>query len=366
MSFLYTDEQRQIRDGAVRMLAESYSGEVVRGLLESRGHYDASYWRQCREMGWPALAVPEEFDGLGLGLIELTLVAEATGRAVCGAPFLASNYAAAQAILLAGDDVAKADVLPLLASGEKIGTIAFGRGADAVAPQPLAQWQNGQISGMVPAVLAGAHADLAVVLASDGGRPVLALVDLNQDGVERNILATYDNSRGTADLVLGATPARLLGEGEAVATAWRVLDRVAVVTAAEQVGGADVCLELATDYAKTRQAFGQPIGKFQAIKHKLAEMYVANEIARANVLEAALRHDRGLEGFTSLAASARISATEAYDLASREGAQVFGGIGSTWESDMHLHLRRARSTASLWGLRFAWQDRLIAQLEGAA
>lgn len=364
MSILYTEEQQQIQDAARRMLADGYSAERLRNLLEAPGRYDETHWQACREMGWTALAIPEAYDGLGLGLLELALVAEAGGRSLCGSPFLLSSYAAAQAILMAADAATKAEVLPLLASGEKIATIGFGRGNDALAILPPVTWSDGSISGTMPAVLAGAHADLAVVLAADGASPHLVLVELDAS-VGRDILNTYDNSRGVADLSFTSTPARLLGEADAVTTAWAVLERAAVVLAAEQTGGADACLELACAYANTRQAFGQPIGKFQAIKHKLAEIYVATEIARANCLEAALRHDRGLADFTPLAAAARVSACEAYDLAAREGTQVFGGIGATWESDMHLHMRRARSTAGTFGSRFVWQDRLISALESA-
>jgi alkylation response protein AidB-like acyl-CoA dehydrogenase len=365
MSLLHTDEQEQIRQTAVRALAKAYAADRLRGLLETTGEYDLTFWQACREMGWTALAIPQEYEGIGLGLVELTLVAHAAGRVVAGAPFLFSSYAAAQAILLCEDAALKSEVLPLLATGDAIGTVAFGAAGNPVAVRPGGHLVDGALSGTYRGVLAGMHAGLAVLLASAGDDRVLVLVDLDGPTVRRDVLDTFDNSRGMADLTFTGTPARVLVNAGADHAAWSVLDRAAVVLAAEQVGGAEACLELACNYATTRHAFGQPIGKFQAIKHKLAEIYVANEIARANCLEAAFRHDAGLAGFTPLACAARLSATAAYDMASREGIQVFGAIGATWDSDMHLHLRRARSTAALLGERSIWEDRIVATMENA-
>lgn len=365
MSFLLTDEQKQIHESAQRVMSEAFDPDAQRDLLAKPGNYDHKFWQTCRDMGWTALAIPERHEGLGLGLIELSLVAEATGRAIGGAPFLLSSYAAAQALLAFDEEDLKTSWLPKLAHGEKIGTVAFGSGGDAVVTAPSMRWSDGLLTGTARAVLAGTYADFVILLASDGAEPMLLLAELGGE-THREVLNTYDNSRGVADLHFSAAPARPLVTQDAVEAAWSILERASVVLAAEQVGGADKCLELACQYAQTRQAFGQPIGKFQAIKHKLAEIYVANQIARANVMEAALRHDQGRDDFGQLAAAARISASEAYDLAARESIQVFGGIGATWESDMHLHLRRARSAAGALGSRFVWQDRLISKLERAA
>jgi len=363
VSILHTDEQKQIGEGALRFVQDNYSGTNLKELLEATGRYDEAYWQACRDMGWAALAVPEQYGGLGLGLIEFNIVAEAVGRAVAGAPFLLTSYAASQAILLAGDESVRSEVLPLLASGEKIGALAFAESADPVPADLTVKLASDRITGVKRAVLGGARADIAVTLASRDDKAALVLVDLNQKSVTRELLSTYDNSRGFADIVFADAPARLLTDVDADKIAWDVLDRVAVALAAEQAGGADVCMEMARDYANTRHAFGQPIGKFQAIKHRISEMYVANQIAKANCLEAALAFTSGSPHATSLAAAARISAIKAYDFAAREGIQIFGGIGATWESDMHLHMRRARSSAAVFGSRFIWEDRLVAELE---
>lgn len=366
MSILYTDEQKQIGESARRFFSDNYSGVVLKDLLEVPGRYDQGFWPACRDMGWTALAIPPDYGGLGLGLIEFAIVAEEAGRAVAGAPFLLTSYAAAQAILLAGDQSLCAEILPLLASGAKIGTLAFAEGTDPVPLQLTVTLAGERISGVKHAVLGGAHADIAVTLASRDGAPALVLVDLTDQAVRREVLNTYDNSRGFANITFDHAPVRLLTTEDAIGTAWNVLNRVAVGLAAEQTGGADACMEMARDYATTRYAFGQPIGKFQAIKHRIAEMYVANQIAKANCLEAAIGFTHGSPRADPLAAAARISAIRAYDFATREGIQTFGGIGATWESDMHLHLRRARSSAAVLGSRFLWEDRLVAALEAQA
>jgi len=366
VSILYTDEQKQIGESARRFFSDNYSGVVLKDLLEVPGRYDQGFWPACRDMGWTALAIPPDYGGLGLGLIEFAIVAEEAGRAVAGAPFLLTSYAAAQAILLAGEQSLCAEILPLLASGAKIGTLAFAEGTDPVPLQLTVTLAGERISGVKHAVLGGAHADIAVTLASRDGAPALVLVDLTDQAVRREVLNTYDNSRGFANITFDHAPVRLLTTEDAIGTAWNVLNRVAVGLAAEQTGGADACMEMARDYATTRYAFGQPIGKFQAIKHRIAEMYVANQIAKANCLEAAIGFTHGSPRADPLAAAARISAIRAYDFATREGIQTFGGIGATWESDMHLHLRRARSSAAVLGSRFLWEDRLVAALEAQA
>jgi len=366
VSILYTDEQKQIGESARRFFSDSYSGADLKDLLEVPGRYDHGFWQVCCDMGWTALAIPPAYGGLGLGLIEFGLVAEAAGRAVVGAPFLLTSYAAAQAILLAGDQSLCAEFLPLLASGVKIGTLAFAEGTDPIPGKLTVTLAGERISGVKRAVLGGAHADIAITLALRDGVPALVLVDLTDQAVRREVLNTYDNGRGFANITFDRAPARLLTAEDATGIAWNVLDRVAVALAAEQAGGADACMEMARDYATTRQAFGQPIGKFQAVKHRIAEMYVANQIAKANCLEAAIGFTHGSARAAPLAAAARISAIRAYDFAAREGIQTFGGIGATWESDMHLHLRRARSSAAVLGSRYLWEDRLVAALEAHA
>lgn len=363
MSILYDEGQQAIATESRRVLDARVSKDRLLKLLEQVGEHDQPFWDTAIEQGWTALAIPEEHGGLGLGLIELGLVAMATGAATAGAPFLSFSYGAAQALLGSGHADLAATWLPKLASGEAIGTVAFAEGSAALPPRPATTYAGGKLSGAKPAVVGAIKADFAVVWASHEGRPALVLVELS--AAARTPVSSFDNSRLYADLAFDGTPATLLAEGDtAVALARDVLGRMAVVTAHEQVGGAEALLHIARDYAVTRRAFGQLIGAFQSIKHRIAEMYGVVEIARANCIHAASRE--GQADFLLAAADARISATEAYDTASRDCVQVHGGIGVTWEQGLHLHMRRARSLAIELGNLYFWEDLLVEQLTGEA
>ena len=219
------------------------------------------------------------------------------------------------------------------------------------------------MSGTKPAVSAGLNADVAIVLAFENDAPVLLVADLA--GVERLGFNSFDNSRCTADLLFAGTPATVLASGQAALdAALHILVLQSVVTAHEQTGGAEFLMETARNYANTRKAFGQAIGGFQSVKHRIAEMYGLVELARAGALHAATRE--GQSDFIKAAAAARIQATEAYDTAVRDCVQVHGGIGVTWEAGLHLHMRRTRTLAIEQGNMLFWEDVLIDCLEGEA
>jgi acyl-CoA dehydrogenase len=361
MPHLYTDEQRQIRSEARRFLEQSYSGERLKALLLTRGRYDDDFRRACHDMGWTAIAVPETYGGLGLGPVELGLIAEECGRVACGAPFLTTTFAVSEAVRLWGDEALREDILRPIAGGELVGAFAFAEAAGEALPAAArVELRDGRLFGAKISVVAAAVADIAVILAADG----LVVADLRMDGVRRTVIDTFDNSRCAADLNFEGLPAtRLNAPGNAAAT---LLDRLAVITAFEQVGGADRCMEQARDYANERRAFGQPIGKFQAIKHRIAEMYVANELARGNALRAAIDLVGDAADFPLHAAAARLSAIAAYEFASREAIQVHGALGVTWEHDLHLHYRRSRTLALELGSTMMWEDTLVDALKAAA
>ena len=358
MSILYDEGQQAIATESRRVLdARTDKGRLLK-LLEQVGGIDQPFWDTAVEQGWTALAVPEVHGGLGLGLTELGLVAQAAGAATAGAPFLTVGYGAAQALLGAG----QTDRLAALAAGELLATVALAEGSDALPAHSAVTFAEGNLTGTKPAVIGGLSADLVVVLASCDGQPVLVLVELA--GVSRTAVPSFDNTRLYADLVFADTPATLLAQGAAaLALARDVLAQMAVVTAHEQVGGAEALLHIARDYALTRKAFGQPIGAFQSIKHRIAELYGLIEIARANCIHAGA--SEGQPGFLIAAADARLSATEAYDTAARDCVQIHGGIGVTWEQGLHLHMRRARSLAIEQGNLLFWEDLLVDQLAGA-
>ncbi len=363
MSMLYDEGQQAIASESRRVLDARTSKERLLTLLEKTGEYDHKFWDTAVEQGWTALAIPEEHGGLGLGLTELGLVAQACGAATAGAPFLTPSYGVAQAIIAAANSALQAQWLPKLAAGELLGAVAFAEGNAILPGKPAVVLADGKLSGSKPAVAAAQHAGLVLVWASMDEVPALALAEISDSN--RRAVDSFDNARLYADLVLDGVAATVLATGdEAKRLALDVLARMAVVTAHEQVGGAEALLHIAREYAVTRKAFGQVIGAFQSIKHRIAELYGLVEIARANCIHAAACE--GQEGFLIAAADARLSATEAYDTAARDCVQIHGGIGVTWEQGLHLHMRRARSLAIEQGNLLFWEDLLVSQLAGEA
>ena len=363
MSILYDEGQEAIATESRRVLEARVSKEDMLSLLEGVGRYHEGFWRTAKEQGWTALALPEAYGGLDLGLVELGLIAHQAGRTLSGAPFLTASFGVAKAIALYGSDDQKAAWLPGLARGDTIGAVAFAEGANALPAAPSLTLAAGRLEGRVSGVAGGLAAEVALVFAQGPEGPVLAIADLAE--AERSAIASFDNSRLYADLAFAGTRAELLLAGEAAReAALHILALQAVITAHEQTGGAEALMEIARDYAVTRKAFGQPIGAFQSIKHRIAELYALVELARANGIHAASRE--GKDDFITAAAAARISATEAYDTASRDCVQIHGGIGVTWELGLHLHTRRARSLAIEQGPLFFWEDVLVDRLAGEA
>lgn len=363
MSILYDDGQQAIANESQRVLDARTDKDRLLALLEQVGAYDATFWSTAVEQGWTALAISEVHGGLGLGLVELGLVAQAAGKATSGAPFLTSGYGVAYALEMAGTEVQKADWLPRLAAGEVIAAVAFGEGPSPLPPLASVTFAGGKLNGIKEAVTGGLKSDLALVWASQAGQPALVLAELA--AAKRDAVDSFDNSRLFADITFADTPATLIAGGEeARILALDVLARMAVVSAHEQVGGAEALLYIARDYAVTRRAFGQLIGAFQSVKHRIAEMYGLVQIARANCIHAAA--SAGQPGFLIAAADARLSATDAYDTAARDCVQTHGGIGVTWEQGLHLHMRRARTLAIEQGNMLFWEDLMVEQLTGVA
>ena len=232
MTILYDEGQQAIATESRRVLEARTSTEALLPLLESVGEYHRPFWDTAKEQGWTALALPEAHDGLGLGLIELGLIAHQAGRSLSGAPFLTSGFGAAKAIELYGSDAQKARWLPALASGESIGAIAFAAGPDTLPAQPDVTFTDDRLSGTARGVSGGLAADVAIVLANGPGMPVLALVDLTD--VERTPLQSFDNSRCVANLSFVGAPAETLVVGTAARdAALHILALQAVVTAHE-------------------------------------------------------------------------------------------------------------------------------------
>jgi acyl-CoA dehydrogenase len=372
MNFDFSDDQKMLRDQARKFLAEKCPIKAVRSVLEGEQGHDAALWKGIAEMGWLGTAIPESYGGLGLGYLELCVVAEELGRVLAPVPFASTVYLFAEALLAAGSEEQKLKLLPKIAAGELIGTFARAEGAGAVTPKSIrTSFKGGKLTGKKTAVADGMDAQYAVVLAraSDeaGERSLaLALVDLTAAGVKRRPLDSIDPSRKHAEIMFDGAAAEALGAtGEGWSVASRVLDRAAVLMAFEQVGGADSCLAMAKEYALNRYAFGRQIASYQAIKHKLADIYIGNELARSNAYYGAWALSTNARELPLAAAAARVSATQAFDFAAKENTQTHGGVGYTWEFDCHLFYKRSRDLALAIGAQRTWKEKLVNELEAS-
>jgi alkylation response protein AidB-like acyl-CoA dehydrogenase len=366
VNFDFSDDQKAMKDEARRFLTDKASPKVTRRVLDdAKVSYDEGLWRAVAEMGWLGAAIPEEHGGLGLGRLELCVLAEELGRAVAPIPFSSTVYFFAEALMLAGSDAQKAALLPDVAIGKAIGCFAVSEGPGAPAAASIqAKFDGATLSGAKIPVTDGDCASHAVVVAREGGGVSLVLVELEQPGVTRTTLKTLDPTRGHAKLEFKNVKAERLGAaGHGWELAEAVLDRAAVLLAFEQIGGSQACLEMARDYAKERVAFARQIGSFQAIKHKLADMYVALEVARSNAYYGAWALSTEAAELPFAAAASRAAASDAYYLCAKENIQTLGGMGFTWEVDCHLYFRRAKLLAVQAGAPAVWKEKLVKRLE---
>jgi alkylation response protein AidB-like acyl-CoA dehydrogenase len=366
MNFDFSDELKMLREEARKFLRERKSMAAARRVLEKGESYDKSLWQEMAGMGWIGAAIPEEYGGAGLGHLGLCVLAEELGAALAPVPFSSTAYLASEAIMLAGTSAQKERYLPAFAKGELIGTLAHAEGPNAPDPKRFStSVSGGKTTGTKQPVADGAVADVAIVTAKSSDRQLsLFIVDLRGGGVAREPVETIDPSRGHARLIFSGAAAEPLGAaGEGLSIIDCVFDRAAVLFAFEQVGGAQAALDMAKGYALERYAFGRPIGSFQAIKHKLADIYVATELARSNAYYGAWALANNAPDLPVAAAAARVSASQAFDLASRENIQTHGGMGYTWAFDCHLYYRRAKLLSLAIGSTRLWKDRLVSELE---
>jgi alkylation response protein AidB-like acyl-CoA dehydrogenase len=369
MNFDFSEEQKQLRDEARKFLAEKCPPTAVRTVLDGNAPYGRELWKGLADMGFLGVAIPEVYGGAGAGHLELCVIAEEMGRALAPVPFSSTVYLAAEALLIAGSEAQKQKWLPLIASGEAIGTLALFEGKGNPSPEAIKLSASGSnLSGVKKPVPDGAIADFVIVAARTGssGRDAdisLFLVDMKAEGVEAKTLTNIDPSRGQAELTFRSCKAEPLGPGnDGWSIVSQVLDRAAVLIAFEQVGGADRALEMGRDYALDRIAFGRPIGSFQAVKHMLADMYVSATLARSNCYYGAWALSTNASELPEAAAAARISATQAFQHCAKNNIQVHGGMGFTWEFDCHLYYRRSNAMALALGSLSYWEDALIARM----
>jgi alkylation response protein AidB-like acyl-CoA dehydrogenase len=352
VNFAFSEEQEELRRSVRRFLDDKSPSTEVRRLMETDEGYDPAVWSQMAEqLGLQGLAVPEEYGGSGFSYVELVVVLEEMGRSLLCAPYFSTVALAANALLTSGDDSAKKELLPGIASGETIATLAItednGRwDLDGIGLEA----KNGTLTGHKMFVIDGATANLIVVAARSDKGVSLYAVEGDAAGLTRTGLATMDQTRKQARLEFANTPARLIGEeGGAAAGLTKTLDLAAVALAAEQVGGAQKCLEMAVEYAKVRVQFGRPIGSFQAIKHKCADMLLEVESAKSAAYYAGWAAAEDNDELPVVASLSKAYCSDAYFHAAAENIQIHGGIGFTWEHDAHLYFKRAKSSELLLG-----------------
>ncbi len=372
MAFSFSDEQEEFRSVVRRFLEEKSPSAEVRRLMDDELGYDRSVWSQLsEELGLPGVHIPEEYGGQGFGPVELGIVLEEMGRALLCAPYFASSVLAAGAILRGATSTRKKELLPPIASGETIATLAFS--------EPHESWEVGavettatpadggfRLAGTKTLVLDGHHANLVVVAARAPGTTGDAGVTLfsvpgEAAGLTRQRLETVDATRNLARLDFDGVPAEPLGEVGAGAAALRAtLDEAAIALANESVGAAQRVLETAVEYAKTRVQFGRPIGSFQAIKHKCADLLLEIELAKSTAYYAAAALAEDSDEVAAVAALAKAMCSDAFLRAAAENIQIHGGVGFTWEYDAHLYFRRAKASEVFLGAPALHRERYAA------
>ena len=363
-----SEEQEELRSSVRRFVTDRAPLSRVRELMDA-GEIDRDFWAQAgAQLGLQGIAIPEEYGGSGFSFAEQAIVLEELGAGLYGGPYLPSAVLAATALLASPDESARQELLPGIASGETIAALAFTEedGSWDPAGIRLAAVKSGDgwvLDGHKNFVLDGANAGLILVVAvADGGLSLFA-VDAAASGLTATALPTLDQTRSLARLEFAAVPADLIGSaGDAAAILDRVLDVAAIALAAEQLGGAQRALDITVDYTKTRHQFGRPIGSFQALKHRMADLLMEVESLRSAVAYAASAVAEGSDEVPALASLLKAYASETYFHVAAEMIQMHGGIGFTWEHDAHLFFKRAKSSELFLGDGAYHRERLAQRI----
>jgi alkylation response protein AidB-like acyl-CoA dehydrogenase len=371
LQFNFTDEQEELRRTVRRFLEDTSPPGEVRRLMETDAGFDPSVWEKlCGSLGLAGIAIPEEYGGQGFGFIELALTLEEMGRSLLCAPYFASTVCAANAILNAGTEAEKKRLLPGIASGETIATLAVAEAsgawtADAVSTTAARVGDSFRLDGVKRFVVDGHTADFIVVVAREPGSRgsdglSFFMVSGEAHGLRRRLLTSLDPTRKLAELSFEGVEGALLGElGAGAEPLLRTLDQAAIGLANEMVGGAQKVLESAVEYAKVRMQFGRPIGSFQAIKHRCADLLLEVEHAKSAAYYAAAAESEGDDDISALACLAKAACSDAYRRAASACIQIHGGVGFTWENDTHLYFKRARSSEAFLGTPDHHREQLL-------
>ena len=377
MEFAFSQDQDELRRAARRFLEVASSEKRVRAAMETEQGYDSATWQQLsEELAWTALTIPEEYGGLGMSYLDLHPLMEEMGRALLCSPFFSTICLGANALLLGGNGVQKERHLPGIAAGETTATLAYAEkngqldaaGIEATCSRTAAGYI---LRGTKSYVLDGHTADLLIVAArtenSEGAEGVsLFLVPGDADGVKRAWLPTMDQTRRLASVELNdvvVPPDALVGEeGRGWALCEQTLDLARIALAAEQVGAAEMCLDMSVEYAKVRKQFGRPIGSFQAIKHKCADMLMMIESARSAAFYASALAGQGERDLEEAASSAKAFCSDTFFHCAAENIQIHGGIGFTWEHAAHMYFKRAKAAEVLFGAPSFHRERVAKRM----
>lgn len=362
-------EQRELRASVRKFLADKSPVSAVRELMETGPGYDAAVWKQLSaQLGLLGLAIPEAYGGAGFTFVEQAIVLEELGRSLYSGPYFASAVLAANMLMSGVDDEAKIAYLPGIAAGELIATVAFaydgrdwgGVGTDLVATYVAGEWR---LVGCRDLVLDGQNAGLVLTVAPTPAGPSLFAVRGDAPGLDVRASPTLDQTRRLARMGFCDTPAIMVGdEGTAGEVLARTLERAAIALAAEQLGGAQAALDMAVAYARSREQFGRPIGGFQAIKHRAADLLLEIESTRSAVLYAAWAVADTSDEVPVIASLLKAYASETFSHAAGENIQLHGGIGFTWEHDAHLYFKRAHFDEQFLGDPAYHRERLAARI----
>jgi len=375
MNFAFSEEQDALRETVAQFLEQKSASADVRTLMETTEGYDPEVWKQMgAQMGLQGLHIPEEYGGQGYSFVELGIVLEEMGKRLLCAPYFATVALAANAVMNAGSDSQKKELLPGIAGGETIATLAFTEpsgkwGADGIEMTYEQSGDGYTLTGEKMFVIDGHNADLIVVVARQAGTSGtegLSFFTVAGDaaGLTRTALETMDMTRKQAKLEFSGVKAELLGEeGAGWAPLSKTLDQAAVCLSSEMVGGSQQVLDMSVDYAKVRVQFGRPIGSFQAIKHKCADMLLEVESAKSAAYYAAWAAAEDNDELPTVACLAKAYCSEAYFHCAAENIQIHGGIGFTWEHDAHLYFKRAKSSETYLG-DASYHRELLAQRIG--
>ncbi|MFI4974378.1 MAG: acyl-CoA dehydrogenase family protein [Caulobacterales bacterium] len=370
MATISGEERQALQDSVHRLLADHSAEADVRRTMETDAGYDPALWKQLADMGIAGLVIEEDFGGSGAGPVELELIMEEAGAALLCSPLLSTGVLAAELLRALGDPAAKTRLLPPIAAGTSIASVALTGDRGAWTPEGVevtaAPADGGwKLDGVAAYVTHGQNADVLLVLANAPDGLGVFEVDPRAPGVAVSAMPTFDHTLRLARVVLAATPARRL---EAQRPVWgavrQALDLALVALAGEQAGGARRCLEFTVDYAKARIQFGRAIGSFQAIKHMAADLLLESESAISAARNAAARLAEGAPDAEQAIALAAFACADAFTTTTATSIQMHGGIAFTWTHPAHLYLRRARADAQLFGAPAVHRERYL-QLLGA-